>query len=244
MALQTSGPISLLNVQNEFGGSNPIGMNEYYGAASGVPTSGAIGLNAFYGKSSVNYLPSVSRTLQNTVTGEGSKIVFYYVYWTGGASAVFSIPIRFGSTMGTITLQKVFTGVAGDSNTFPSESPITLAQFNAVPKTFIRTVEDANYRTDFYGVEPSDIGYSAVSFKGVTKPLRKATASSTPTTLPVATTGGVAVKRNYVKSNGTYFYYLNFLVDQLNYMNIADAPVSARTFTGDVRGGTLTFIGA
>ena len=62
MALQTSGPISLLNVQNEFGGSNPIGMNEYYGAASGVPTSGTIGLNAFYGKSSVVQYYSIYAT--------------------------------------------------------------------------------------------------------------------------------------------------------------------------------------
>lgn len=51
MALQTSGSISLLNVQGEFGGSNPISINEYYGADSGVPTSGTIGLNNFYGKS-------------------------------------------------------------------------------------------------------------------------------------------------------------------------------------------------
>ena len=51
MALQTSGPISLLDVQNEFGGSNPISISEYYGAASGVPTSGAISLSNFYGKS-------------------------------------------------------------------------------------------------------------------------------------------------------------------------------------------------
>jgi len=51
MALQTSGPISLLNVQNEFGGSNPISISEYYGVASGVPTSGTISLSDFYGKS-------------------------------------------------------------------------------------------------------------------------------------------------------------------------------------------------
>ena len=51
MPLQTSGAISLLDVQNEFGGSNPISISEYYGAASGVPTSGTISLSDFYGKS-------------------------------------------------------------------------------------------------------------------------------------------------------------------------------------------------
>ena len=29
MALQSSGAISLGNIQTEFGGSNPIGLNEY-----------------------------------------------------------------------------------------------------------------------------------------------------------------------------------------------------------------------
>lgn len=52
MALQTSGAISLANIQTEFGGSNPISLSEYYGAAAGVPTSGTINIGHFYGKSS------------------------------------------------------------------------------------------------------------------------------------------------------------------------------------------------
>ena len=52
MALQSSGPISLLDIQNEFGGTNPIGINEYYGAAAGVPASGTISFDDFYGTSS------------------------------------------------------------------------------------------------------------------------------------------------------------------------------------------------
>jgi len=51
MTLQASGAISLANVQTEFGGSNPIGINEYYGVAAGVPGSGTISLYSFYGKS-------------------------------------------------------------------------------------------------------------------------------------------------------------------------------------------------
>lgn len=39
MALQTSGAISLSQVQSEFGGSNPISMSEYYRGGSYVPTS-------------------------------------------------------------------------------------------------------------------------------------------------------------------------------------------------------------
>lgn len=60
MALQTSGAISLSDIQTEFGGSNPISLSEYYAGGSyvpsgtsgtngAVPTSGAISLSDFYG---------------------------------------------------------------------------------------------------------------------------------------------------------------------------------------------------
>lgn len=57
MALQSSGPISLTQIQTEFGGSDPISLTEYYrGGAyttdnnTGVPTSGAISMAGdFYG---------------------------------------------------------------------------------------------------------------------------------------------------------------------------------------------------
>lgn len=68
MTLQTSGPISLANIQTEFGGSNPISLSEYYGAASGVPTSGAISLANFYGKSSLLGLTAQSSTLVGPTT--------------------------------------------------------------------------------------------------------------------------------------------------------------------------------
>ena len=39
MALQTSGAISLSQVQSEFGGANPISMSEYYRGGANVPTT-------------------------------------------------------------------------------------------------------------------------------------------------------------------------------------------------------------
>ena len=41
MALQTSGPISLDDLQDEFGGSNPIRINEYYRGGVYVPSTGS-----------------------------------------------------------------------------------------------------------------------------------------------------------------------------------------------------------
>ena len=53
MALQTSGQISIQNIATEFGGSTPHSLSEYYAAASGVPASGEISLDDFYGKSNI-----------------------------------------------------------------------------------------------------------------------------------------------------------------------------------------------
>jgi hypothetical protein len=41
MPLQTSGAISLSQVQSEFGGANPVSMSEYYRGGSYVPTTGS-----------------------------------------------------------------------------------------------------------------------------------------------------------------------------------------------------------
>ena len=68
MALQSSGPISLLDIQNEFGGSNPIGLNEYYGVAGGVPASGTISLDDFYGTSSAASISYVTTVGNGDVT--------------------------------------------------------------------------------------------------------------------------------------------------------------------------------
>lgn len=56
--LPSSGAISLDQVQDAFGGSNPISISEYYSAASGIPASGTIRISDFYGKFGV--LPPVS----------------------------------------------------------------------------------------------------------------------------------------------------------------------------------------
>lgn len=44
MVLQTSGPISISDIQAEFGGTNPISISEYYAGGANVP-SGAEGIN-------------------------------------------------------------------------------------------------------------------------------------------------------------------------------------------------------
>ena len=66
MALPSSGPLTLADIQTEFGGSNPISLNEYYaggayvpagtsGTYGAVPSSGTISIRNFYGTSKVVY---------------------------------------------------------------------------------------------------------------------------------------------------------------------------------------------
>ena len=71
MALQSSGAISLSNIQTEFGGSNPISMSEYYRGGSfttnnntNVPTSGSISFSNFYGGTS-EFTFSITSTTEN-----------------------------------------------------------------------------------------------------------------------------------------------------------------------------------
>lgn len=64
MTLPASGPLSFTDIQTEFGGTNPIGLNEYYaggglvpagttGTFGAVPSSGAISIQNFYGTSAI-----------------------------------------------------------------------------------------------------------------------------------------------------------------------------------------------
>ena len=70
MALPPSGTISLSQIQTEFGGANPISISEYYGAASGVPTSGAISISNFHGTSSITYIDTQYVTVEYQPAGQ------------------------------------------------------------------------------------------------------------------------------------------------------------------------------
>ena len=69
MALQGSGQITLKDIEDEFGGSAPTALSEYYDAASGVPASGEIQLAAdFYGKSNALFVTATGGTI--TTSGD------------------------------------------------------------------------------------------------------------------------------------------------------------------------------
>ena len=73
MALQTSGAITFAQLQSNFGGANPIGMNEYYRGGANVPTTvgTAAGAWSSYGPNHVNYALIVS------VASSGGGTILY-----------------------------------------------------------------------------------------------------------------------------------------------------------------------
>lgn len=89
MTLQSSGAISLQDIEDEFGGAGSISLSEYYSGGSkvgswvsGVPSSGAISFDDFYGTSQyidpvagTTYFAidgSLALTTSNGATGSGS----------------------------------------------------------------------------------------------------------------------------------------------------------------------------
>lgn len=90
MALQGSGAITLLDIQNEFGGSAPISIDEYYGRAAGVPQSGEIGFDDFYGTTAIVALTNSFNTgrAANTFYEVGDTFTFP---GSGAASYSFNV---------------------------------------------------------------------------------------------------------------------------------------------------------
>ncbi|WP_441280552.1 hypothetical protein [Tardiphaga sp. 862_B3_N1_1] len=99
MALPSSGPISLLQVANEFGGAVPHSISEYYGKAAGIPASGTISLSHFYGKANQFVLTisasSVNVNIRTLATNAG---------WDGARPLVVNItaPLINTLNLGTV----------------------------------------------------------------------------------------------------------------------------------------------
>ena len=92
MALPGSGAIALSDIADEFGGSTPHSMSEYYSGGLGpseVPASGAISFSDFYGTSSVpdwagsrsmyagGYTTAYSNVVQTKTVASTSNLTHY-----------------------------------------------------------------------------------------------------------------------------------------------------------------------
>lgn len=148
MPLQSSGAISLADVQTEFGGSNPIGINEYYGVAAGVPASGTISLANFYGKSAIPPINWTNnpRTLGTSETNSSSNDTASFTgnTVTPGASSKFNIVIT-TSSGGQISLRYYVSGSL--NTTWTTTTSLSPPQFTTSGSSSIRfdsTITDGN----------------------------------------------------------------------------------------------------
>ncbi len=98
MTLQSSGAISLANVQTEFGGANPISMSEYYaggtyvpsgttGVNGAVPTSGAISVSKFYG-TTAELVTITDEFITSTRVASGTAVSAYVLKATGDINQI------------------------------------------------------------------------------------------------------------------------------------------------------------
>lgn len=139
MALQTSGAISLGNVQTEFGGTNPIAMSEYYagggnvpsgasGTNGAVPSSGTIAMSKFYGTVKTAYTPDGGTsagspvTLSATGTLSASKTISCTTSavwtWTASGDSNYAVTPASGGSSTDITFQLSTTGFTYRQTTF------------------------------------------------------------------------------------------------------------------------------
>ena len=123
MPLPSSGPISLNDIANEFKGSIPHSLSEYYGVDTGVPASGTISLSDFYGKS---ILPT--NALESLFTGltSGSSIFIDNVTSRAGCfgrDGSFNYENFVWITQSRILRKYVYNGMTWD-RTLTSASPI------------------------------------------------------------------------------------------------------------------------
>ena len=97
MTLPASGPLTFSDIQTEFGGTNPIALNEYYaggglvpagtsGTYGAVPSSGALSVQNFYGTSALIpiYIEEVFQTWLYNGTGSAQTITNGIDFSTNG----------------------------------------------------------------------------------------------------------------------------------------------------------------
>jgi len=113
MALPSSGALALSDIQTEFGGSNPIGLSEYYGVATGVPASGTIDISDFYGTSASSASGTTITCREDQVTNDSKTARRVGFQASNGGDFVHpesTLTGGFNSAFGSISSSSIITG--------------------------------------------------------------------------------------------------------------------------------------
>lgn len=139
MTLPSSGPLTLADIQGEFGGSNPISLSEYYaggglvpsgttGTYGAVPSSGTISIQNFYGTSnaaplSISISPSslydsrlgdgslTSSPATGTASGGTGPYTYAWTYVSGNSYTIDSPSLATTTFTTTLTAGQIKSGV-------------------------------------------------------------------------------------------------------------------------------------
>lgn len=137
MPLQSSGTITLAQIQAEFGGSNPISLNEYYRGGvyvantlinAAIPTSGTISFSNFYGASAgISTTFETSRatgTTKSTATAFNTTTTFNTTFDTTRSTSRATNTSRTTSYATTTTYNTIYSA-AGSSTIFSVDTGVT-----------------------------------------------------------------------------------------------------------------------
>ena len=118
MTLPSSGALSMSMIEAEMGGSPPTSLIEYYGKSAGLPTSGTISIEDFYGET---YNPEsdairIDAGLQSVYTQENSSNLVRYGYARTGKTT-FIHPESGSNTAGFGAIDS-YTNVAGGNDLY------------------------------------------------------------------------------------------------------------------------------
>lgn len=171
MALQTSGQISLQDIAAEFGGTAPHGLTEYYAAAAGIPASGEISIQDFYGASAG---PAYLDTQTVTVGVELSQ----YVSWYGYSNSI---------NLGSIS--------DGTSNIYGGASILQIANLNG-NSTFL-TIEGSRANSGWTTMTINGIDFNRADASYSTTTTNTAWTWS-PSSNPFGTTEGAEVTVTWI----------------------------------------------
>lgn len=134
MALSSSGAISMSQIQSEWGGSNPIGLNEYYLGSLSNATN----------QSSVAVTPSIGSS-SSSVTTPATKLVGAYTtyYYNNGWA---NSNIRYTSTTPALgassqaVSRTINADSSGNAGTIPSSGAISFNHFRGTAKGTTSTI--------------------------------------------------------------------------------------------------------
>ena len=208
MTLPASGTISLSAVQSEFGGSNPVGMDEYYRGGSyvsvnntSIPTSGTISLSNYY--NGAKYVTGVNWWDRGTVAS-----------WPTDSGWVSSVD--YGNGLTFLSGGSATYAYSSDGNTWTVSTAIRSLWGASTSGTY-NTITQILWTGSYY-IAAGSKGYIARSTNGTSwtniTTLRSTTWGTTTDCYALATNGsrivvvGQSVHVAYSDDNGANWTYV------------------------------------